>query len=172
MLMTSLRKMPPQIDFQYAVDENLRRDIPDEELISQWIQQAFNYLESAQLIADNGLAQAEICIRYVETLEIQELNATYRQKNQPTNILSFPSDLPDYIDDVNMLGDLVVSPKVIIDEARGQHKALNDHWAHILIHGVLHLCGYDHIEDAQALEMESHEIHILNKLGISNPYEN
>jgi probable rRNA maturation factor len=111
----------------------------------------------------------ELVIRIVDEAESAELNQQYRHKQGPTNILSFPVDLPDGID-LDLLGDLVVCAPVLAREAQQQHKALADHWAHIIIHGVLHLLGYDHIEDTEAEQMEALEISILNTLHINNPY--
>lgn len=111
----------------------------------------------------------EIVVRIVDEQESAELNQQYRHKQGPTNILSFPYDLPaEY--QVNLLGDLVVCAPVVEQEARDQGKSLTDHWAHIIIHGVLHLIGYDHVEPAEAEKMEALEINILQKLNIRNPY--
>jgi probable rRNA maturation factor len=126
-----------------------------------------------QLWVDSVLTNAdedyEIVIRIVDEAESAILNETYRGKTGATNILSFPADLPDEVD-LDLLGDLVVCAPVLAQEALEQHKALDNHWAHIIIHGVLHLLGYDHIDDAQADEMENKEIAILQTLQIPNPY--
>lgn len=111
----------------------------------------------------------ELVIRIIDEQESAELNQQYRHKQGPTNILSFPVDLPDGIE-LDLLGDLVICAPVLEREALQQHKALVDHWAHIIIHGVLHLLGYDHIDDAEAEQMEALEIAILSKLNIKNPY--
>jgi probable rRNA maturation factor len=127
-----------------------------------------------QLWVDSALTNAdedyEIVIRIVNEIESADLNQRYRGKTGATNILSFPADLPDEVD-LDLLGDLVVCAPVLAREALEQHKALDNHWAHIIIHGVLHLLGYDHVDDAQADEMESKEIAILQNLQILNPYE-
>jgi len=112
---------------------------------------------------------AELVIRIVDEQDSAELNQQYRHKQGPTNILSFPIELPDGVE-LDLLGDLVVCAPVLEREAQQQHKALIDHWAHIIVHGVLHLLGYDHIEDSDAEQMEALEIAILNKLNIKNPY--
>ena len=101
--------------------------------------------------------------------ESTELNETYRLKSGPTNILSFPVEIPEEIE-LNLLGDLVICAPVLEKEALEQNKALLNHWAHIVIHGVLHLMGYDHIEDDEAELMEGKEITLLSHLGIKNPY--
>lgn len=111
----------------------------------------------------------ELVIRIVDEQESAELNQQYRHKQGPTNILSFPVDLPDGVE-LDLLGDLVICAPVLEREALQQHKALVDHWAHIIIHGVLHLLGYDHIDDTEAEQMEALEIAILSKLNIKNPY--
>jgi probable rRNA maturation factor len=102
--------------------------------------------------------------------EIRLLNNTYRQKDKTTNILSFENNLPEEIDE-KILGDLVICTEVVSDEANEQNKTFNDHMVHISVHGVLHLMGYDHIEEGEASDMESIEINILQKIGISNPYQ-
>jgi len=113
----------------------------------------------------------EIVVRIVDEAESAELNHDYRGKQGPTNILSFPFEAPDIPGfESELLGDLVVCAPVLAKEAIEQGKPLNNHWAHIIIHGVLHLLGYDHIDEAEAEAMESQEIAILAKLEIPNPY--
>ncbi|MDD5228302.1 MAG: rRNA maturation RNase YbeY [Methylococcales bacterium] len=114
---------------------------------------------------------SEIVIRIVDEIESAQLNETYRHKQGATNILSFPVDVPDEIE-LNLLGDLVICAPVLEREATEQNKPLHNHWAHIVIHGTLHLLGYDHIEDTDAEEMETKEIALLQTLSIPNPYEN
>lgn len=111
----------------------------------------------------------EISIRIVDNKESQELNFTYRGKNYPTNVLSFPFEVPDFINS-NLLGDLVIAKDVVIKEAYEQNKKLKNHWAHLTIHGILHLLGYDHIKNVDAEVMESLEIRLLAELEINNPY--
>lgn len=111
----------------------------------------------------------EVVVRIVDEQEIAQLNCQYRQKNAPTNILSFPAEIPEGID-LDLLGDLVICAPVLEREALEQGKPLSNHWAHILIHGVLHLLSYDHINDDEADEMETKEISILSTLNIPNPY--
>ena len=112
----------------------------------------------------------ELTIRIVDDVESAELNETYRHKKGATNILSFPFDVPDGIE-LNLLGDLVICAPVLEREAIEQDKPLQNHWAHIVIHGTLHLLGYDHIDDVEAEEMEAKEIELLQTLSIPNPYE-
>jgi len=133
--------------------------------------------EQFQLWVDTALAEVsskpsqdfELTIRLVNNEESQQLNKQYRGKDKPTNVLSFPFEVPDGIE-LNLLGDLIICIEVMKQEAQEQKKALFEHWAHLVIHGCLHLVGFDHISDTEALEMESIEITILEKLGISNPY--
>ena len=94
----------------------------------------------------------------------------YRGKNYATNVLSFPSDLPEDFDPP-LLGDLALCAAVINKEAQEQNKTATAHWAHMVVHGCLHLLGFDHIDDAEADEMEAREITILRQLGFNNPYE-
>ncbi|HIE78284.1 MAG TPA: rRNA maturation RNase YbeY [Candidatus Thioglobus sp.] len=117
-----------------------------------------------------GNGDSELVIRIVDRDEIRLLNNTYRQKDKTTNILSFENNLPEEIDE-KILGDLVICTEVVSDEANEQNKTFNDHMVHISVHGVLHLMGYDHIEEGEASDMESIEINILQKIGISNPYQ-
>lgn len=133
--------------------------LPNSAQIQQWIDSALHDYP------DN----TEIVVRIVDELESAQLNQQYRHKSGPTNILSFPADLPDGID-LDLLGDLVICAPVVEQEALTQHKNSLDHWAHIIIHGTLHLLGYDHIDDGDAEIMEAKEINILQQLNINNPY--
>lgn len=112
----------------------------------------------------------ELTIRIVDEIESAQLNEAYRHKQGATNILSFPFEVPEGME-LNLLGDLVICAPVLEREAQEQNKPLHNHWAHIVIHGTLHLLGYDHIDDADAQEMEAKEIAFLQTLSIPNPYE-
>lgn len=116
----------------------------------------------------------EIGIACVDQAESQTLNLEYRGKDKPTNVLSFPSDLPEdvlMLLDAQPLGDLVICIPVVLQEALEQHKTALDHFTHLLVHGVLHLLGYDHeLGKDEAEEMEAFEIEILAQLQIANPY--
>lgn len=132
-------------------------------------------LDEIQLWVDAVLqreqrGEQEITIRIVDETESQTLNREYRGKDKSTNVLSFPFDAPDGLD-IDLLGDLVICAAVVRNEAEQQGKALQHHWAHMIIHGTLHLLGYDHINDADADIMEGLEIDILSQLGIDDPYQ-
>ncbi|MFV8783568.1 rRNA maturation RNase YbeY [Microbulbifer sp. SA54] len=113
--------------------------------------------------------EAEISLRIVDEDESQALNAQYRGKDKPTNVLSFPADIPPELG-LPLLGDLVICAQVVAREAEQQHKALPAHWAHMVVHGTLHLLGYDHIEDDEAEIMENLETRIMARMGFSDPY--
>ena len=134
---------------------------PDDAQLQTWVDAVLN----------DQTQDSEIVIRIVDNQESAELNEQYRHKKGPTNILSFPFEMPD-IDgiELNLLGDLVICAPVLEREAVEQHKKLHDHWAHIVVHGVLHLLGYDHLDDNDAEAMEQQEIAILKTLNIDNPY--
>lgn len=131
--------------------------IPTKQAFQQWVKAALCHEQ-----ADTY----EICIRLVDKTESQQLNKQYRHKDKPTNVLSFSygkEALP-------LLGDLVICSDVVIEEAQVQEKLIDAHWAHLTVHGVLHLLGYDHEQSADAEIMEAKEIEILANLGFKNPY--
>ena len=135
-------------------------DVPDDATLSAWATLALSELEQ----------DCELSIRLVDEAESTTLNAAYRGKNKPTNVLSFPFDAS--IDMTPMLlGDLVICAPVVAREAESQKKPLAHHWAHMVVHGCLHLLGYDHIDDDEALEMEGLETRILQSLSIPDPYQ-
>lgn len=156
------------IDLQIADDGD---DHPPPLSIEHWVTTAIAGAKCQ--LSDKGNDDAdvefELTVRIVGRQEITELNHLYRHKDKATNVLSFPADLPDHID-LPLLGDLIICADVVRQEAIEQHKTLSDHWAHMLVHGTLHLLGHDHIEDDEAEEMEALEITILAKLGVANPY--
>ena len=117
-----------------------------------------------------GLEAVELTIRIVDREESRELNRQYRGKDTPTNVLAFPADLPAEVD-ANLLGDILICAPLVAEEAREQGKAEQAHWAHLTIHGVLHLLGHDHQGVVDAELMEGTEIALLESLGIANPYE-
>jgi len=115
---------------------------------------------------------AELGVRMVSSAESRRLNARYRGRDQPTNVLSFPPPaMPAGTQrGARALGDLVICPRVLRGEARAQAKTLKAHWAHLVVHGALHLIGYDHQRAADARRMERREIAVLRRLGFANPY--
>ena len=149
--------MKALIDLQLATEHP---QVPELELMSQWV---------SAVLAEQNIAQAELTVRVVDEDASQSLNATYRQKEKPTNVLSFAMDTEVPLE-VRLLGDLVICAPVVAQEAEQQGKLLADHWAHMLIHGTLHLLGYDHITDKEAEEMEDIERSILRQFGIPDPY--
>ena len=148
---------------QYYVDVQIAcqntENLPTDALLQQWFEQAVKSFRSA----------AEVTIRIVDSAESQELNSAYRNKDKPTNVLSFPFEAPVGVE-LDLLGDLIICRQVVESEAEEQNKLLLAHWAHMVIHGSLHLLGYDHIDEDEAEEMESLEISIMNTLGFENPY--
>jgi probable rRNA maturation factor len=134
-------------------------NVPDEGNFDRWVTAAL----------DGIRARADVAIRIVDETESASLNAQYRHKNTATNVLSFPSDLPEECEPP-ILGDLAICAVVVAHEATTQGKPLAAHWAHIVIHGTLHLLGFDHIDDGDADIMEAREIAILHGLGFANPY--
>jgi probable rRNA maturation factor len=111
----------------------------------------------------------EVSLRIVDETEMVQLNQQYRKKTGPTNVLSFPADLPDGVN-VPFLGDIIICAPVVAIEAASQGKSLDSHWAHMTVHGILHLQGYDHIDKSEAEIMENLEIQIMSELGFANPY--
>jgi len=114
-------------------------------------------------------SKAELTVRLVDMVESRQLNAKYRDKDAPANVLSFPADVPEQID-LPLLGDVVICAPLVAEEAGAQAKDPLSHWAHLTIHGILHLLGFDHQEESEAAEMENLEIEMLSSLGIGNPY--
>lgn len=127
----------------------------------------------ANLAAGDIRESSSLTIRVVDEQESRQLNHRYRGKDKPTNVLSFSygeDSLPDTMDTGHLLGDLVICASIVRHEADDSQRPLNDHWAHLTIHGVLHLLGYDHDTPQQADEMEALEIRLLHTLNIQNPY--
>ncbi len=144
------------LDLQLATDCS---DLPDKDQFKLWV----------ELVLSDQQRSGEIVVRLVDEDESRGLNQAYRHKQGPTNVLSFPFEAPAEIQ-TTLLGDLVICAPVVHREAKDQGKLLEHHWAHIVIHGVLHLLGYDHINDNDAVVMEALEIKLLNKLKIPDPY--
>nr|WP_156817417.1 rRNA maturation RNase YbeY [Halomonas lutea] len=152
----------PVIDLQVAVSADEQTLIPDEAELTAWVGAVFARHELAP--------HSEVTIRLVGSEESQALNRDYRGKDKPTNVLSFPFEAPPGVEDMPLLGDLVICHGVVAREAQEQGKPLLHHYAHMVIHGTLHLLGYDHIEDAEADEMEALEREILSDFSIADPY--
>lgn len=149
------------VDVFQACDDNT---IPAADVVKNWIVLAAN--------AAGHSSDIEVSVRIVDADESRALNHEYRGKDNPTNVLSFPAGRIEGLpNDVPVqLGDIVVCASVVGEEAIEQGKAIADHWAHMLVHGTLHLMGYDHETDAEAAEMEALETQILMKSGLKDPY--
>ena len=140
--------------------EDRSSEVPDERQLSGWIETIFSVLKRSP---------TALTIRIVDEEEMKELNRRYRGKNRSTNVLSFPFEpLPNV--DVDLLGDIVLCGTVVAREATTQKKSLMGHWAHMIVHGMLHLFGYHHETDYQAKRMESVEHKLLARLGFSDLY--
>ncbi len=146
-----------QLEIQRVINS---ADIPDAMRIQSWVEAALQGRQSV----------AELVIRIVDRDESQALNREYRGVDRPTNVLSFPYEGPEEVE-TDLLGDLVICAPVVADEAQQQAKPLHAHWAHMVVHGVLHLLGYDHNDDTEAAEMEGLEVEILATQGFSDPYQ-
>lgn len=160
-----------EIDDELAGNSALIADLPGEAEFRRWAEAA---LASASIGAGPASKSVTLDIRIVSEAESQALNRDYRGKDKPTNVLSFPAELPPELiaelDEVP-IGDLAICAEVVAREALEQDKALLAHWAHMTVHGVLHLLGHDHIEEADAARMELLEVAILAELGWDNPYD-
>lgn len=132
-------------------------------------------LEHQQLLDLSIVDNVEISMQMLDSDAMRSLNCQYRDADKPTNVLSFESGMPALQDDsarsLLVLGDVVFCPDVIAAEALAQGKSREQHWAHMIVHGTLHLCGYDHVADEEANEMETLEVRILSSLGVPDPYQ-
>ena len=146
-------------DLISEIGESGDDDVPEPGLLKTWAAAA--YLDKIPAVASLLVTTSD---------EIQQLNKQYRDKDKVTNVLSFPMQLPEEVD-ICLLGDIVLCASVIEQEAEQQSKTGSEHWAHMVVHGMLHLQGYDHIENDEAEEMEQLEISILKQLGFDNPYK-
>jgi len=153
------RMMAVNVDVQYATEAP---NLPDKNSLTQWV--------SMVLKQEKREKEAlTLTIRIVDENEASQLNERWRQRKAPTNVLSFPFECPPNIA-IPLLGDIVICAPLIAREAIVQDKSLQAHWAHIVIHGTLHLLGYDHKAEQPAQLMEKIEISLLHELGYSNPY--
>ena len=151
--------MSIMLDLQLACADS--SGLPAEAQFQQWLDTAILPFQQ----------EAEVTIRIVDEAESNDLNLTYRGKDKPTNVLSFPFECPPGVEDFPLLGDLIICRQVVEQEASEQQKTLESHWAHMVIHGSLHLLGYDHIEDAEAEEMEALEKEFMQALNFPDPYK-
>jgi len=155
--------MELDIDLQWGIEE---RSVPTLQQCEQWVE--------ASVLKPRALQPVEMSIRIVDEQESQSLNSEYRGKDKSTNVLSFEFEQPPGLVEIGeglpYLGDLVICADVVAKEAQEQGKSLEAHWAHMIVHGTLHLQGYDHIEDNEAEEMEGLEINIMQSMGYANPY--
>lgn len=138
---------------------------PDAAHCTDWIQSA--------LALTGHTHDCSVSLSFVGERASATLNKQYRGQDKATNVLSFPSEFPENLTQLiayQPLGDIVICPAIIAKEAAQQDKPLPSHWAHMLIHGVLHLLGYDHVEKTDARKMEQLEIQALATLGVPDPY--
>lgn len=149
---------PPTVDLEVQ-RATTWSPLPSDDQFRLWVRTALQ-----------GRVPAELTIRIVDREEARRLNHQYRGQDRPTNVLSFPADLPGEIG-LSLLGDILICAPQVAEEALAQGKPELAHWAHLTIHGVLHLLGYDHQQAAEAAAMEAIEIALLESLGIPNPYE-
>jgi len=147
--------MTIEVDVQNAT---VFEPVPDNAQFSLWVKTALR-----------GKSEAELTLRLVDRDESRKLNSRYRGKDKPTNVLSFPAEFPPGLD-IPLLGDIVICAPLVGEESEAQQKPLPAHWAHLVIHGVLHLLGHDHQHEREAVEMEATEVELLASLGFGNPY--
>ena len=152
------------VDVQVACDD---ADIPSQADIHHWVEAAVQ--TSGRLPG----GELEIAVRIVDAAEIQTLNNLYREQDKATNVLSFPAGNIDGLpnDAPRVLGDVVICAPVVASEAQEQGKPLADHWGHMIVHGTLHLLGFDHETDAEAQEMETLESRVLATKNVTDPYK-
>jgi probable rRNA maturation factor len=152
--------------FKINIQHATPNEHPNDEAILFWAE---------HVLKNQQLNQVELTIRMVDTQEMSELNFQYRKKIGPTNVLSFPCELSKDIQkqmEYILLGDIIICPDVLAREAQEQDKSLNAHWAHIVIHGVLHLLGYDHMQEDEEKIMQALEVDLLKNININDPYGN
>ena len=148
--------------YRIDIQKITKQQIPKLSLLRMWAKMALEKQTSA----------CELTIRIVDVAEMTELNRKYRQKKGPTNVLSFPFDMPHGVQSkMRLLGDIVVCAAVVDREAREQHKTREAHWAHMIIHGIFHLLGFNHEQEDEAQQMESLETQLMQQLGFTDPYQ-
>tara|TARA_Y100000389_G_scaffold203277_1_gene251206 strand:+ start:424 stop:897 length:474 start_codon:yes stop_codon:yes gene_type:complete len=151
-----------QVDIKIEVEDKMAMNLVDMKL---WLRRAFE--------ASDYKNDAEVSVRVVDEVEIRRLNREFRHQDKITNILSFPAGFIEGFPNNCMmhLGDIIICSEILFREAIEQNKLISEHWAHILVHGMLHLLGFNHTNDAEAVTMENLEIEILTGYGLKNPYE-
>lgn len=158
--------MTVELELQIATNA---KTLPHPSQFKEWVGVVF----SNNILTSKNPANLELTIRLVDEEEIIDLNGTYRHKAEPTNVLSFAECIPEQLEkklNYNVLGDIVICASVVESEAKKQNKELLSHWAHMVIHGILHLLGYDHENLQEANEMENLEINLMKQLGFTSPY--
>ncbi|WP_372761475.1 rRNA maturation RNase YbeY [Pseudoalteromonas sp.] len=148
--------MTTVLDLQLACEFD---NLPSEAQFLLWADKALSHYRD----------ESELTIVISDEAQSQQLNNDYRGKNKPTNVLSFEFEAPPGID-IPLVGDLIICPAIVHAEAIEQEKSFHDHFAHMVIHGCLHLLGFDHIKSEEAFEMESIEKQLLAELNIADPY--
>lgn len=166
------------VDCQIACEAALMDALPSVDELEHWAKAAIDVGKRSDSLSATTMTEepceSELTIRIVTSEESQTLNREFRGKDKPTNVLSFPSEKPPGFPVAEawpLLGDLVVCASVVEREAQEQHKSVKAHWAHMIIHGCLHLIGFDHIEEAEAVVMEALEVNCLAALGFDDPYQ-
>ena len=149
--------MTHEVDVQIACNED---DLPGPPQLRAW----------ARAAVGQQRVDAELTIRIVDEAEIERLNSNYRNKTGTTNVLSFPFDAPPGVE-LPLLGDIVICAPIVRREANEQSKSVTSHWAHMVVHGALHLLGFDHEQADEAQAMEAMEARILADLGFDNPFQ-
>lgn len=155
----------PPVALETVRDSELWTALPDAEAIvarAVWAAFAEGELEARP--------DAELAVTLADDARVRELNTDWRGKETPTNVLSFPAYEPDETADAPMLGDVILAYETVAREAAAEGKAIGDHLAHLVVHGVLHLFGYDHVDDTEAEEMETLETAALARIGVADPY--
>ena len=141
--------------------ESEDEDVPEPEFITSIVQRVLKTM---------GSVEAQINVQVVDDETIRSLNQQYRSQDKSTNVLSFETDIPQWVES-NFIGDIVLCPAVIRNEAQKYHKTSQSRWAHMLIHGTLHLLGMSHEDEDQQTKMEFTELKIMTELGFDNPYQ-
>jgi probable rRNA maturation factor len=168
-IVTKAKPASVQLDVQSAI---ARTGLPTTKRLQLWAQAAYEVHHAAHTHGRKRVVQpVQVSLRIVGTAESRKLNRDWRDEDHATNVLSFPAgEMPELEGEVPTLGDLVICAPIVKREASQQGKKLDAHWAHLMIHGVLHLLGYDHENERDAVLMEACEVAIVESLGFANPY--